>query len=205
MTTMTTVRGEPATVKQIDFLKDLIETKQMTDAERALYTKELPAITKKTASIAISALIRAPKRVVVPELAFGVPVKNELALALSSVPKSKYAIASDEIDPMFFDGRLTNDLIFFEVREYENRLYMKKLTGSVGDFTRTRMTPRDQLIILNIIKENPEKYARAFGEHFSCCGCCGAVLTDQVSREIQFGPTCRQYFGYDSHGQKIKV
>jgi Family of unknown function (DUF6011) len=201
--TTTAVRGDIATQAQLDFLSDLLAGKELSDSDRALHTAALPAITKKGASILIGQLIRLPKRTIVPELAFGEPIVNELNLALASVPKSKYAVPTSEIDPMFFDGALHNDLIFVEVREYMHKIYMRQLTGSLGDFSRRKLSQRDQLTILNIISADTYKYVRLFGENFSCCGCCGATLTDDVSRELLLGPTCRTYFGYDNHGNRV--
>jgi hypothetical protein len=48
---------------------------------------------------------------------------------------------------------------------------------------------------MNIISQDPYKYAKIFGQHYSCCGSCGAELTDPVSRELQLGPECRKKFG----------
>jgi hypothetical protein len=112
------------------------------------------------------------------------------------MPKSKYAIPVDELDIAPLQGTpLTGDLLFVEVREYEKVLYMRRLTGSVGGFNRDKMPAGDVKIIADIIAANPYKYARLFGEHYACCGKCGAELTDPTSRSLFLGPECRKAFG----------
>ena len=204
MTTATAVR-DLATPRQLDFLSDLLKTKEIPTTEHDSISNAIVAktLTKKSASIFISDLIKAPKKIIKAELPFGVPILNELEIALASVPKSAYAIPTEELDPAFFQGRLGNDLIFVEVKEYRDTLYMRKLSGSVGDFVRSKMDARDQLMILELIKQDPEKYCRMFGEHFSVCGCCKAKLTDEMSRKLFLGPTCRTYYGYDYLGNRV--
>jgi hypothetical protein len=48
--------------------------------------------------------------------------------------------------------------------------------------------------IVETIEYDPYKYARLFGEHYTCCGSCGAPLTDNKSRELMLGPECRKKF-----------
>jgi hypothetical protein len=74
-------------------------------------------------------------------------------------------------------------------------LYMRRLHGSLGGFTRVRMANSDAITVVETIARNPYKYARIFGEIYSCCGSCGAELTDPKSRELQLGPECRKKFG----------
>jgi hypothetical protein len=91
-----------------------------------------------------------------------------------------------------FDDR---HLLFLEIREYMGNLYMRRLTGAVGGFTRHKVPSKDSVAIMNIIAQDPYKYAKIFGQHYSCCGSCGAELTDPVSRDLQLGPECRKKFG----------
>jgi hypothetical protein len=76
-----------------------------------------------------------------------------------------------------------------------NNLYMRRLTGSVGGFTRWKVANDDAVTLVNIIAQDPYKYTKIFGQHYSCCGSCGAELTDPISRELQLGPECRKKFG----------
>ena len=101
----------------------------------------------------------------------------------------------DELDISLEDTPLTGDLLFLEIREYMGNLYMRRLTGSVGGFTRHKVPSQDSMVIMDIIAKDPYKYAKIFGQHYSCCGSCGAELTDPVSRDLQLGPECRKKFG----------
>jgi hypothetical protein len=151
----------------------------------------LPTMTKKQASGMIDILLRQPKRV---EKVPGAK-KSLLQEALSKAPKSKYAVPVSELDISLEDTPLTGDLLFIEVKEYMNNLYMRRLTGSVGGFTRHKVPSQDSIVIMDIIAKDPYKYAKIFGQHYSCCGSCGAELTDPVSRDLQLGPECRKKFG----------
>jgi hypothetical protein len=83
-----------------------------------------------------------------------------------------------------------------EIREYMGNLYMRRLTGSVGGFTRWKVSNKDSIALSEIIGRDPYRYAKMFGQHYSCCGSCGAELTDPKSRELQLGPECRKKFGF---------
>jgi hypothetical protein len=121
--------------------------------------------------------------------------KPSLQEALSKAPKSKYAIPVEELDIALNSTPLNGDLLFLEIREYMNNLYMRRLTGSVGGFTRWKVANDDAVTLVNIIAQDPYKYTKIFGQHYSCCGSCGAELTDPISRELQLGPECRKKFG----------
>jgi hypothetical protein len=95
----------------------------------------------------------------------------------------------------FLKKPVHGDLVFLEVKEYMKRLHIKQLFGSVGAFTRVRTDVEDALAFVRIIQSDPYKYARLFGEHYKCCGKCGAELTDPISRELMLGPWCRKAFG----------
>jgi len=75
-------------------------------------------------------------------------------------------------------------------------LYMRRLTGSVGAFNRYKLTKNDTLALVELIARDAYKYTKLFGEHYSCCGKCGAELTDPISRQYQLGPDCRKAFGF---------
>lgn len=119
---------------------------------------------------------------------------------LSRIPKSKYAVPFIEIeieieidDPSVgFDTN--NDSVFFEVKQYNGHLYMRQLRGAPGDFARSRVDMGVMKAVVAIIERDPYKYARLFGELHTCCGSCGAPLTDARSRELMLGPECRKKF-----------
>lgn len=117
---------------------------------------------------------------------------------LSRIPKSKYAIPFIEIeteDPSIgFDT--SNDNVFFEVKQYNGHLYMRQLHGAPGDFVRSRVPMDVTKAVVAIVERDPYKYVKLFGELYTCCGCCGAPLTDARSRELMLGPECRKKFDF---------
>ena len=182
---------DAASEKQVAFIDSLLNERELDAVQVTSFRSMLPTMTKKQASGMIDILLRQPKRV---EKVPGA-TKSLLQEALSKAPKSKYAVPVDELDISLEDTPLTGDLLFIEVKEYMNNLYMRRLTGSVGGFTRHKVPSQDSIVIMDIIAKDPYKYAKIFGQHYSCCGSCGAELTDPVSRDLQLGPECRKKFG----------
>jgi hypothetical protein len=178
---MTQISLEGATPRQKEFIESLMR-------ERECELGELVIDSPKQASNLISALLRAPRKAKVEK-------DTELLEALSSVEKSKYAIPVSELILDFFDEKIDNDLLFVEVKNSMYGLQIRRLHGSVGSFSRTRLSRTDSLSILRHIAQDTYKYARLFGEHYQCCGRCGADLTDDLSRKFQMGPTCRKVWG----------
>lgn len=172
-----------ATPRQRDFIETLLAERDYTLGTEV--TVNSPA----DASNLINTLLRSPRRLV--------PLRDaEMDEALSSVQKSKYAVPTSELMLELFDEPITGDLLFLEVREYRGTLYLRRLHGALGGFTRTKMSRRDTLSLLRHIARDTYKYARIFGEHYSCCGKCGADLTDEKSRRFQLGPDCRKAWGF---------
>ena len=182
---------DAASEKQVAFIDSLLNERELDAIQVTSFRSMLPTMTKKQASGMIDILLRQPKRV---EKVPGA-TKSLLQEALSKAPKSKYAVPVDELDITLEDTPLTGDLLFLEIREYMGNLYMRRLTGAVGGFTRHKVPSKDSVAIMNIIAQDPYKYAKIFGQHYSCCGSCGAELTDPVSRDLQLGPECRKKFG----------
>jgi hypothetical protein len=192
MTQMTLpIVKDAASEKQVAFIDSLLNERELDAIQVSSFRSMLPTLTKKQASSTIDLLLRTPKRV---EKVPGA-TKSLLQEALSKAPKSKYAVPVSELDISLEDTPLTGDLLFIEVKEYMNNLYMRRLTGSVGGFTRHKVPSQDSIVIMNIIAKDPYKYTKIFGQHYSCCGSCGAELTDPVSRDLQLGPECRKKFG----------
>ena len=182
---------DAASEKQVAFIDSLLNERELDAIQVTSFRSMLPTMTKKQASGMIDLLLRLPQR------STKVPgaTKSLLQEALSKAPKSKYAVPVSELDISLEDTPLTGDLLFIEVKEYMNNLYMRRLTGAVGGFTRHKVPSQDSIVIMNIIAKDPYKYAKIFGQHYSCCGSCGAELTDPVSRDLQLGPECRKKFG----------
>ena len=182
---------DAASEKQVAFIDSLLTERELDAIQVSSFRSMLPTLTKKQASGMIDLLLRLPQK------ATKVPgaTKSLLQEALLKAPKSKYAIPAGELDISLEGTPLTGDLLFIEVKEYMGNLYMRRLTGSVGGFTRHRVPSQDSITIMNVISQDPYKYAKIFGQHYSCCGSCGAELTDPVSRDLQLGPECRKKFG----------
>jgi hypothetical protein len=190
---MTTATLFGPSEKQIAFINALIDERELTEDARKKFRADLAVLDKRSASQLITVLVNLPKRTdLVGKMLAG---KTSLQEALSKAPKSKYAIPNDELDISLDTTRLTGDHLFVEIREYMGNLYMRRLHGSLGGFTRVRIANSDAITIMDTISRDPYKYARIFGEIYSCCGSCGAELTDPKSRELQLGPECRKKFG----------
>jgi hypothetical protein len=193
---MTSLTLEPlrpelaASEKQISFVQDLIAAREVEDhiADNINESIELGVYSKKHASHDIDAFLKLPKRAKVTK------PSNAMQSLLASVPKSKYAIPADELELSSIE--IKNDLLFVEIKEYMSTLYMRQLHGAPGRFNRSKLTTEQVEEVVSILANNPYKYTRIFGEHYACCGSCGAELTDARSRELQLGPECRKKFGF---------
>lgn len=175
---------------QVRLINDLLNEKEITEKRADEFRAAIPSWDRKEASAVIDILLKLPKKVE------KVPGKGSLQEFLAKAPKSKYAIPNDELDISLEYTKLSSDHLFVEIREYMGNLYMRRLHGSVGNFTRSRVNPQDAIAIVEHIATDPYKYAKRFGEIYACCGSCGADLTDARSRELQLGPECRKKFGY---------
>jgi hypothetical protein len=188
---MTTATLFGPSEKQVSFISSLLDERELEAEARDGFRAALATMDRKAASNLIDVLLKLPKAATKVPGSAG----SKLQEALSSAPKSKYAIPNDELDISLESTKLTGDHLFIEIREYMGNLYMRRLHGSVGGFTRIRVANADAITIVNHIAQDPYKYAREFGKIYSCCGSCGAELTDPTSRELQLGPECRKKFG----------
>ena len=178
--------------KQVSFINSLLDERDLEPDAVAGFRTALSTMDKKKASTLIDMLLKLPKK----ENKVVGGKKSPLQEALSKAPKSKYAVPNIELDMSLTPAtKLTGDHLFIEIKEYMGNLYMRRLHGSVGAFVRTRVSNEDAVTIMNHISKDPYKYAKIFGQIYSCCGSCGAELTDPISRELQLGPECRKKFG----------
>lgn len=183
--TTTTYPTRPVSAAQRSFLTTLLEERAHTP---------LPSIDEmdsRGASTAITYLLTCPKVVKV-----AAPAAPAIASRFDGIPLSKYAIAREDIEVLGLDVRLSGDLLFIELRKYKDTVFMRKLTGAPGWFTRTRLSRRDEDLLVKVLELGAEKHAKRFSEAHKCCACCLAELTDQTSRERGFGPVCAKRFGY---------
>lgn len=181
----------PASEKQVSFLTDLLDSRECdADLRGALLEAiEMKTLTKQLASFSIDSLLQMPRA---KKPAAGL---SPLQAFLAEIPKSKYAVPTAELMLSDFEDSFNGDLVFLELKEFNGRRYVRRLTGAPGAFTRSKLTADQTKFLFEIIAKDPLKYARIFGEHYTCCGSCGAELTDARSRELQLGPECRKKFG----------
>ena len=186
----TTYAAAPASEKQINFVCDLLDKREVPADIVETITDAMAdgAYTKAMASADIDAFLKLPKR--------ASATKSGMQALLASVPKSKYAIPTDVLEFTEADDDFRGDLVFIEIKEYMSTLYMRQLHGAPGSFNRSKLSTASVKAIVGIIATDPYGYTRLFGERYTCCGSCGAELTDPVSRELMLGPECRKKFGY---------
>lgn len=178
----------PASEKQENFIRDLLATRELDQAyaDELLDRLESSTLDKTYASQAIDTMLKAPKQ----------PGTSPFQALLGTIPKSRYAVTTEELEFTSADDKFNGTIVFLEVREYKGTLYMRQLHGSLGSFVRSKLSKNSIEAIVKTIARDPYAYARLFGEHFTCCGSCGATLTDDRSRELMLGPECRKKFEY---------
>jgi hypothetical protein len=186
MTEMTFI---PASDKQIGFLSDLLLNREYDEDKKSEISDliECGTLDKASASLYIDALVNSPR---VPT------VRSGMQELLASVPKSKYAIPTDELEEFELEDKFRGDISFFELKEFMGTLYVRQLHGAPGSFSRSAISAAGVRAVIALIQLDPYKYAKLFGTHYACCGSCGAELTDTRSRELQLGPECRKKFGF---------
>lgn len=182
-----------ATERQVAFINSLASERVVPEGLAETLKLGVHFLTRAGASQAIETLLAQPRASLV---AFeDSPERAEARELLEALPKSKYAVPAFHLEGALSDYKLEGDLLFLEIREYRGVRYLRRLTGSVGDFTRSRLTVRDALAVLRVLSGGAREYIRLFGEHFTCCGKCGAPLTDPESRSRFLGPDCARQLG----------
>ena len=154
--------------KQVDFILTLLKEREIEAGEADELRENLPHLNKREASDLIERLLKLPKA----------PRVNPTQVPLATIQKSKYALPIADLSHIDLDFETHGDLLFVEVREFMGTLYMRRLTGSLGGFTRHKLSVQDVLGLVGVIRSNQYGYAKLFGMHYSCCGSCGAELTD---------------------------
>lgn len=177
-----------ATEKQINFINDLLDTRDAPEhyKEELAELIENEELTKARASAAIDTLTRCPRLK-------KSDVKSAMQQLLERVPKSRYAVPGIEVEGVI-DQPVDDSYIFCEIKQYKGHLYIRRLHGAPGDYTRSRMSMDLVQGLIDIIETDPYKYVKIFGDLYTCCGSCGAPLTDDRSRELSLGPECRRKF-----------
>lgn len=193
---MTTTLTRPqATEPQISFINSLL-SKRAVDEGHSAYIKsrlaDLSSFSKVEASLAITGLQGYPVREAPVD---AMSVLGLLREAYAALPHTngKFALPTAELVGLT-TTRVNSDHLFVEVKTYMGRTRLVRLTGAPGSFNRSRLSNDDALLIVRTIARDSLRYTQLFGELYNCCGKCGAELTDDVSRALKIGPTCRKYW-----------
>lgn len=175
------------TQKQQDFILSLLDGRQVHEDFIVELNSAWETLTVANASSVIDTLKKMPFK---KKSALVVPPS-----AIAELPKSFYAIPAPAVNLVLKDEVVENDYLFVVVAEYMGTRYMRKVLGSVGGFTRVKMTPRDVRAVADLLSVEPLVFIQKFGELHKVCGKCGADLTDEKSRAFGFGPDCRKELG----------
>lgn len=202
MTIATPVRV--ASEKQRSLIKTLLTERDIAPgiASAAALAADATDLSLGDASKLITEFMKAPRKPkavpakvapVVPRVGW-----DEVDALLPDLPDAKYAIRIDDFTDALITGMSAGQpMVFFEKRTFRGRTMLKKLLGAPGGFSRVTMTPAANLAVIRALSPDPIAASRLFGETYSCCGKCGAELTDEISRRTQFGPTCRAVLGVE--------
>lgn len=156
--------GPPASDKQVNFVKSLIEQKGATDIDAE-------NLTKASASEAIEDLLNRPNAA----------VDNGRV----AVPAGRYAIDTDEGHTAFY--RIDRP----ESGKWAGFTFVKLQVG--GDYQRTSQAV-GKSIIEKIEKAGPKEAAVRYGRELGKCAMCGSDLTNPDSIEAGIGPICADKF-----------
>lgn len=182
-----------ATDKQRNFIGQLLTDRDVTEtsAEGIKLVIEREDLQKDQASEIISKLLELPHR---PRAASGESAVGDDPFDV--LQTSRFAIPVEEISPALRSLAGHSDLLFGEVREWKGFKFVNVLKGAPGQFNRTRLRGAQKFEVGRILLKDQLKYVKLYGEHYSCCGSCGAELTDETSRKLLLGPECRKKYGF---------
>lgn len=164
-----------ASEKQINFIIDLTEKRDISGLPPLVqdYISNVEMgypemINKNTASRMIDFLLSAPW-------------KKKVSNDLPDVPAGRYAVEIGDKLRFFHVNRPTEG-------KWHGYTFVNEQAGpelfSIRDRKRSAM-------ILDTIKKDEGALAR-YGQELGICGMCGFELTNELSREIGLGPTCRK-------------
>lgn len=191
---------QPATDKQLGFIKDLATKRQYPSAGQTVIEASIlerindalgdKPLAKGEASMAIDYLLSRP-RVVAGVIA---PATKE---TLADLPPCKYAVDADN-----------GAKVYVEVVERKGgRRYLNRLLGAPGDWQRIFMGAKDVTHWAAKVRAatyvdpvggahhaGPKAAAIRFSREFKCCSACGSPLSDPESEARGMGPICAAKF-----------
>lgn len=182
---MTTTTEAPATRSQIDYIKDLIDQKQV--AGKAQLKESAEGLSKHTASRWIERLKELPREHAAKQATGGA-----VQTIKSEVPQGRYAVTGDDGSTDFYRvDRPTEG-------KWAGYIFVKLgLGGPHGEPRWERIPLRNVQTILNKIeKDGPKEAMLRYGKELGHCGHCGRTLTNPESIEAGIGPVCRGKMGW---------
>jgi hypothetical protein len=181
-------QGNPITSKQVDFLKSLLDTREVEQADRDILLANMASFDTKLASRWIDALKRMPPK---PK-----PAKQGRWAVPDSIPDGRYAVRN-----------ASKVWVFFRVVTKEDRVnglqyrVVQKVLGSPGEFRYVRVTAEEWNLAVNEIVKDPGLCSQLFGLKVGACGVCGSPLTDPESIRMGIGPICARKYGLFGEGE----
>lgn len=181
----------PITDKQVSFLRNLLDTREVIPALEAQLRKALDegTLDRRTASARIGDLMNAPRKVVArPESPWAA-----VDAAVADLETSFYAIPAGYVhaQPIDLHG---NDYLFVRVRNMGRKRRIHRVHGSVGTPRYTALNPVSAVAVANLIRGRHVEFAANWHAVSGNCGRCNALLTDAESRERGLGPDCAKLF-----------
>jgi Family of unknown function (DUF6011) len=178
--------ANPATERQLAYLRDLAETRDLTDEHRAELLRRIDAgeVSKSRASDWITRLKDKPRRPkTVAYNAEGAPRNTDFP----EVPAGRYALLEEDGVTRFYrvnrpeEGRWAG-FTFLDIQASDD-------LHPIKDRDRKRA-------VLAAIQADPAGASKLYGVELGSCGVCGRTLTDETSRAYGIGPVCRERTGW---------
>lgn len=172
---------------QIKYLEDLIETRSMTDAQRAEARVRLAqGLTMAQASAWIEKALSLPKA----DSKFA----KEL-LKMPEVPDGKYALRNDVPgeEPIKFYKVSNGTDLRPAGKDWRGFVFLDVIAGPEEHSIKNLDAKR---WILARIAEDPAEASALYGHEIGRCGVCGRRLTREESRERGIGPICAENLGW---------
>lgn len=171
----TTLGHNPPSTKQLDYVESLLSERVW---HQELTRDDLIKMTRPQVSALITGLKSAQHK----------PVEVK-------VPPGRYAILEAIGSDTDADG--TGEVVsFYQLELWNDRVYLKQLYGSPGDFAKHPVYGHRARGIIAEIERDPQEASLRFGREVGVCGVCGSPLTNAESRELGIGPVCSNKQGW---------
>ena len=181
----------PATAKQIDYIKSLVEQKDLGEHRDWMHKKladiETNGITKAFASKLIGRLVALPRKPV------PATVTAYAEQTLWEIPAGRYALVNDKADEAD-----TNPVLFYRVSvgkegtRWEGRRFVERIVGGDHNYP---VKGAQATQVLGTIHADILGAAKLYGKEIGKCSNCNRTLTRRLSRELGVGPVCAEKLG----------